>query len=131
MSGGTDPIECWGLGQYGIALTKKPPGWVLAERRDDGAMWVNKKRGLSVIVSISYQGDGHAWAHASIAHVKRLPTYDELKYLHRHWLGEQRKAIQVFAPSAEHVNIHPRCLHLWCCLDGDPLPDFTAGGGSI
>jgi hypothetical protein len=28
-------------------------------------------------------------------------------------------------------NIHPNCLHLFCCLDGDPLPDFTGGMGTI
>jgi len=26
------------------------------------------------------------------------------------------------------VNDHPRCLHLWCCLDRDVVPDFRRGG---
>jgi hypothetical protein len=47
------------------------------------------------------------------------------------FIGDGRKAIQVFAPVAEHVNIHEFCLHLWHCLDGDPLPDFTRGGPTI
>ncbi len=28
-------------------------------------------------------------------------------------------------------NIHPNVLHLFVCLDGDPLPDFTRGKGSL
>jgi hypothetical protein len=29
------------------------------------------------------------------------------------------------------VNIHPNCLHLFVCVDNDPLPDFTRGEGLL
>lgn len=44
---------------------------------------------------------------------------------------ETSTALQVLPPRAKHVNIHPFCLHLWCCLDGDVTPDFTQGSGSL
>ena len=37
----------------------------------------------------------------------------------------------VFPERKFHVNIHPFCLHLWCCLDGDGLPEFSHGLGTI
>jgi hypothetical protein len=43
-----------------------------------------------------------------------------------------RWAYQVFAPPADHINLHNFALHLWGRLDGKPvLPDFTFGTGSI
>lgn len=28
----------------------------------------------------------------------------------------------------KYINLHPTCLHLWHCLDGDVVPDFARGG---
>lgn len=33
--------------------------------------------------------------------------------------------------AGKHVNKHPYCLHLWSCLDGPVLPDFTRGSDGI
>lgn len=41
------------------------------------------------------------------------------------------REVQTFANASyysRHVNKHPYCLHLWRCLDGDVVPDFTRGG---
>jgi hypothetical protein len=46
------------------------------------------------------------------------------------FIGGDRQAIQVMPPRSNHVNIH-EVLHLWHCLDGDGLPDFTGGGETI
>lgn len=100
---------------------------------EEGYMWLNQKKKLSVIGSIGEEQDGRTWLHLSIAHTVngRLPTYKELQYLKRHWVGPERKAMQIFPPESEHVNIHPDCLHLFACMDEDPLPDFTWGTGLI
>lgn len=102
-----------------------PPGW----RREIDALyfgkWVNEKRGQSVIVSIAEHEDGNEWAHLSIAG-RRMPSYDDLCYLKRHWLGAAAKAIMVFPAAENHVNIHPTCLHLFHCLTADPLPEFSS-----
>lgn len=112
---------------------KIPPGWRILEEGEDGYLWLNRKRRLSVIASIFEEQDGREWLHLSIAHqIKgRLPTYEELTYLKRHWAGPDKKCIMVLPPESEHVNFHPNCLHLFCCLTEDILPDFTWGTGLI
>ncbi|TQK29408.1 hypothetical protein [Arthrobacter sp. SLBN-53] len=57
-----------------------------------------------------------------------MPTYDELGRLHRAAFGDGY-AYQVFAPAAQHVNIHQNALHLWGRADGPPcLPEFGLFG---
>lgn len=116
-----------------IPLTGKPPppGWVMETYGGDGGRWMNRKKQMVVIASISTEQDGKLWLHASISHRKRIPSYDELIYLKRHWIGEDRKAIMVLPEKAKHINIHPYVLHLFCCINGDPLPDFTRGENTL
>ncbi len=117
---------------YTLPLTGKiPPGWRVTEMRDDGARWQNDKRQMIVIASISVEQDGKAWMHLSMSHARRVPTYDELVYLKLHWAGDDRKCVMVLPEKAKHINIDPNVLHLFCCLEGDPLPDFTGGRGTI
>jgi len=40
----------------------------------------------------------------------------------------EKSGIQVFPQASEHVNDHATCLHLWCCLEADVLPDFSCFG---
>lgn len=103
-----------------------PQGW---RRRTD--IWhgvYSQREGLSVIWSVERIA-GKRWRHLSVAGTKRIPTYEELTRI-KHWiLGPEAKAIQVFAPRSEHVNVNPFVLHLWECLDGEWLPDFRREGG--
>lgn len=101
-----------------------PPGWDLWDWKPDGFLWVSRKAHQSVVVSAAMEADGRPWAHASMAGRNVLPSWDDLKYLRRHWLNN-RKAVQVFPEGDKYVNLHPRCLHLFSCLDGDPLPEFS------
>lgn len=97
-----------------------PDGWTLVRRDRTG----------SVIVTVA-DHDDEDWIHASIARADSMPTYDDLKLLHRAVFGDGW-AYQIFAPSTEHVNIHQYALHLWGRLDGNPvLPNFTRGMASI
>lgn len=85
----------------------------------------------SVIVTCAPALDGQEWVHASLADASDMPSYDDLKALHRA-VFSAGWAYQVFAPPSEHVNIHEHALHLFGRLDGEPaLPDFTRGTGSI
>lgn len=108
-----------------------PPGWRVETLGCDGIKWVNKKRNLQIIASTNLEQDGREWLHLSISHPDRLPTYKDMTYMKRHWAGDDKKCIQVFPARTEHVNFHPNCLHLFCCLDGDALPDFTWGTGMV
>ncbi|KKN87493.1 hypothetical protein LCGC14_0259480 [marine sediment metagenome] len=93
-----------------------------------GAMAWSCANGLVVIASVGIESDGHSWFHVSTSRAGRLPNWRDLQYVKDTFIGRDRKAIQILPASAEHVNLHPFCLHLWCCLDGDVLPDFRVDG---
>lgn len=96
----------------------------------DGWSFLHRREDSSVIVSCAPLDDGEI-VHASISHPATLPTYEELKLLHRAVFGDGW-AYQVFAPPSDHVNIHAFALHLWGRLDGSAmLPDFTHGSRSV
>ena len=97
----------------------------------DGYMYRSKSRGLIVIQSWAKEMDGKVWMHTSYSRVSRLPTYQETGFIKDNFIGPDVKAIMIFPKKAEHVNIHPYCLHLWSCENDDGLPDFTQGIGSI
>ena len=109
--------------------------WKLASRTLDGGAWTRwlPQQGelLSVIASMAVEADGQPWLHLSVAGRRELPDYYRLCEIKDEWAGPAAKAIEVHAPAAEHVNIHPLCRHLWVCLGADPLPDFTRGGRTI
>lgn len=117
----------------------RPPDLIHPEvrvARDDGkggyhSYW---KQRLYFIVTESKEQDGRWWRHASVSRMdKKMPTYHDLLELKRLTVGETRKAIQVFPPASEYVNLTDsvQVLHLWACMDEDPLPDFTRGTGSL
>lgn len=101
------------------------------EHGPDGWHFLLAEPARSVIVSCADHddfGDPAEWVHASVAGLQELPTYEELERLHAAVFGHGY-AYQVFAPPAQHVNIHPFALHLWGRLDGKPaLPEFGAEG---
>jgi hypothetical protein len=107
-----------------------PAGWRMIHRGEDGATYQHRS-GMTLILSAAVEEDGKRWAHLSIAHPHRLPTWAELVAARDAFFGPEAACVQVLAPKSKHVNIHAYCLHLWRCLDGDPLPDFTRGTGSI
>lgn len=83
-----------------------------------------------IIISCGPSGPDETdeWFHASISYPDHLPEYAELAALH-HAVWPDGYAYQVFAPPADHVNIHPYALHLWGKPDGSPLlPNFGSRG---
>ena len=111
-----------------------PAGWTLAKRVYDGAWFLFAQRGrqpLSAIVSIEAHGDA-LWMHMSVAGDGRVPTWDELHAV-KDWILGDVEAYMVAPPRSRYVNINPDVLHLFAPVDQDrlPLPDFTAGTGSL
>lgn len=92
------------------------------------AKWYGLSNGLRVCVSAMREGDGRRWLHVSMSHVDRLPTWQEVKDVKDVVIGAEKTALQVLPPKSRYVNIHPYALHLWHCLDGDVVPDFSHGG---
>jgi hypothetical protein len=80
---------------------------------------------LLAILEVEHHDDSRHWAHLSVSAQSplRLPTWPELLWAKRHFLGD-RRAIQVLPPKGEYVNIKFNVLNLYACLDGEPLPDF-------
>lgn len=89
----------------------------------------HKRSGLTVIESKGvHPNDGREWLHVSCSYSHRLPDWEDLKLVKRVFVGDNRTALQVFPPAREWVNIHPFCLHLWCCLDDEVVPAFAVNG---
>lgn len=88
--------------------------------------------GLRVIASVEPELDGKHWLHVSVSRNSFLPSWDDLREVKDLFVGKDRLAVQILPKAADHYNLHPHCLHLWCCLDGDPVPDFAGmRGGHI
>jgi len=106
-----------------------PPGWGEAQREDGvRGMFGNPSIGLAVILGVELHDDDRKWLHISASRRARIPDYEDMCLVKRIFIGAQRKAVMVFAPESEHINDHSYVLHLWACLDGDPLPDFRRHG---
>lgn len=88
----------------------------------------SRAMGMRVICSARTEADGKRWIHVSYSRQKRLPDYRDSCLVKSAFIGDDRLALALFPRSSEHVNVHPRCLHLWACLDGDPTPDFRVLG---
>lgn len=89
-------------------------------RRWKGKNWV-------IIRSVGVESDGKIWAHLSVSRPDRCPTHEEMTEVKQAFLGDL-PAISVWAPTKQHVDLHPYCLHVWCCLEGHSLPEFRKAG---
>lgn len=115
-----------------LAATIDHDLWLLIQPGEDGDMWETRTQSMRVIWSIAEELDLRVWMHVSVSRPLLLPSYGDMKRVKRMFIGAERMAYSVWAPEAEHVNIHARALHLWSPLtDGLPLPDFTRGRGTI
>lgn len=89
------------------------------------AYWSASKR-MSILVSALYEvANGNRWIHLSIAKRHAMPSYEDLAWAQRVFVGRDVTGYQVFAAEDKHVTIHDQCLHVWTPLDGtDRFPDF-------
>lgn len=97
----------------------------VTQTRLDGRLWQHTRYPFTVISSVTQEGDGKLWLHVSFAHQKRMPNYEEIASVKAQFIGKDKYAMMVFPPEDKHVNLHKYCLHLWHCLDGHPLPEFS------
>jgi hypothetical protein len=124
-----DEALTWSLDHCPTVL---PPGWELfGPQSDDGRRYYSPLLQLMVILTARREQDGRRWLHLSCSHQRRTPTWVELREVKDIFFGPDRYAYQVLPPASHYVNINARVLHLWHCLDEDPLPDFTCGSGSL
>lgn len=112
--------------------------WKLDVESADGAKLVRPD--MQAIVSVSRELDGRVWVHLSVSVIYRdamtgvdkitIPAWKTLAKVRDDFLGPEAKCILVVAPTSEHVNF-AEVHHIWHCPEGDGLPDFTRGSGSI
>lgn len=119
-------VEAW---HHEWLPTSLPRGWRVVEMQRLGAAYQNGR--LHVIASSRVETDGRRWAHVSMSFPDRLPSWEDVKRVRDAILGPTRTAVHVVPPASEHYNVHSYCLHLWHCLDGDTVPDFTRGIGGV
>lgn len=89
--------------------------------------------GLDVIATEAPHDDGLWWRHVSVARVERVPSWNDVRMVKQAFVGD-RYAFMVFPDEAHYVSIHNNCLHLYAVregADGNMLPDFSQGTGSI
>jgi len=114
------------------ARVKPAAGWRTVVPSDNPFADVARMmvKGKTTLVFSAGKHDGKWWLDVSIAHPGKTPSYLELAEVKEAFIGADRQAVLVFAKRTEHVNIHPRALHLWACLepDGDGLPRFGESG---
>lgn len=85
---------------------------------DHGGVFLVSHRGarLRIIASI-----GEGWDHVSVSMATRCPSWAEMSAVHRTFFLPDEAAFQLHVPEADHVNLHPHCLHLWRPQD-QPVP---------
>ncbi|HOV88194.1 MAG TPA: hypothetical protein PLM79_17700 [Syntrophobacteraceae bacterium] len=120
-----------------VKATRKPPapliigpGWYQMQWPWENQRCWQHRTGLRVIQEIEIH-DGKEWLHTSFSRPDRIPSYQEITVVKDQFIGTAKKAIMVFPPREEHVNVHPFCLHLYSCLAEDGLPDFRRAGGGL
>lgn len=89
-----------------------------------------KFNGLAVLVG-EFEQEGDRWLHVSCSHKNKLPKWKELREVKDIFIGRDRMAIQIFPFQAQYVNVMEYCLHLWCNLSRDIIPDFTKVTGIV
>lgn len=53
------------------------------------------------------------WDHVSVSRRNRPPNWTEMDQTKRLFFEDRETAMQLHVPTAEHVNNHANCLHLW------------------
>lgn len=110
-----------------------PSNYEIMESHDyeNGISWKGRDyRGtFTILMSGKIEKDGKKWIHVSVARPDKLPEWNLLKEIKRIFIGFDRQAIQILPREKNYINMHPYCLHLFCCVDeADPVPDFVTNG---
>lgn len=68
---------------------------------------------LLVIASSGLCDDSDGWDHVSVSHPRRIPNWIEMEYVKRLLFADDECCVQFHVPVQDHINCHPRCLHIW------------------
>ncbi len=63
------------------------------------------------------------WDHVSVSRTKRCPNWPEMDFIRQQFFKDDEVVMQLHVARADHINVHPYCLHLWRPHAGAiPLP---------
>ena len=65
---------------------------------------------------------GEGWDHVSVSRTNRCPNWPEMEHVKRLFFRDEETAMQLHVPPAEHLSLHPHCLHIWRPNDGTEIP---------
>lgn len=80
---------------------------------------------LMVILNIAKKHDGLYWRNASLSYRDKWPTQADILTVYRLFIGDKRRAIQLFDGLNQRVVKHRFRLDLFACEDADVLPDLS------
>lgn len=125
------PLPAWLPPQLTVHWRETAETWGQPSRLY-GRVYRKDSEGLLVLISCAERADRKRWLHVSVSRRDtKMPTWEQMSQVKRVFIGDERTALQIMPPKGKHVNIHPACLHLWHCLDGEVTPDMTAGGETL
>lgn len=81
-------------------------------RRDAGGMFQFTVKGVRLLIVASWQSDS-GWDHVSVSTSRRCPTWGEMDAVKRRFFWPDEVVMQLHPAEADHISIHPFCLHLW------------------
>ena len=122
------------LSPDGVLPRPLPPSWRkigLSRMMHPLIRGFRSDHGFIALADVTRRQHGRRWLHISVSHRERCPTWEEMCDAKDIFIGADRVAVQVHPRAAEHVSLHPYCLHLWCDLDADVVPDLRSPGGGV
>jgi hypothetical protein len=78
----------------------------------DGTCGVFDISGSASTLRVIASSDG-AWDHVSVSLPNRCPNWGEMELVKRKFFKDEETAMQLHVPVADHISLHPNCLHLW------------------
>lgn len=93
------------------------------------AMWIDPVLLLAVMEGRELH-EGKVWHHISVSHRDRQPSWNEMSMVKGHFMGDHVEAYMIHPPKERFININPKVLHWFACLDHPDgiLPDFRISG---
>ena len=70
--------------------------------------------------------DPPVWEHVSVSTRSRTPNWREMEFVREIWFLPSETVVQFSVPRADHINLHPFCLHMWRPVGVD-IPRPPAG----
>ncbi len=89
-----------------------------------GAFRIPSPLDKALIMVVASNGEG--WDHVSVSRTNRCPNWPEMERRAGLFFKDDETAMQLHVPRADHLNLHPYCLHWWRPHDGTiPRPPST------